>query len=797
MTSFLSRHRFELLALVLAAASCALHVWVERTPVVGLAAGSDSEEDAPLLIRGIHLLEGKVTDLQFLLRGPREPSDEVLDAVLVVEVDEKSAQAHGRWPWPRDLVAKAVDRLQAARATAVGLDIIFTDEAREEDTRVWAEALHALDRTLAEVPHLAPALAGYRAELATRGASSRDEALAEVFARSPRVVQGVMVYTDKEREQFAPREAGWATLLEPHLLRRFPGDAPGAFFEVDVADVPGWRNHSAQLSLPELARASQRLGHFSAAMDPDGVLRRLPVFAKLEGPGGFLPSLSVQTAAAALDARVEPVFDPDSGQLSGARLRSASGSPYFVPIPLAEPFTLINYPGPGEVFARLSIADVLKEPFDAKALEQLAQKVKGRAVLVGITLLGNYDQRVTPFHEFEPGVYAHAAFLSNILAQDFLTRPEGLIGLELLFMVGAAVLLARLLPRVRYKWKLGAIALLLAAWLSVDQLLFVQGVQVATVVPVLSVLTSSFGLLFLGYRTVDQEKSRLRHTFQHYLDASVMEQVLEHPERLKLGGERKELTVLFSDIRGFTSLSEQLSPEQLVTFINQYLTPMTGVVFTHGGTLDKYIGDAIMSFWGAPVDQPDHALRACRAALDFLDTLQALKVRWRAAGLPEVDIGVGINTGPMNVGHMGTESRFNYTVMGDAVNLASRLEGLNKEYGTRILISEGTYLQVKDHVVARRLGSVRVKGKQEPVAIHELRGLGLPTDTDAEAIRLFEEGLARFTARDWDAAEPLFGRVLSLWRDDVPARRYQEAIAAFRLRPPDPDWDGVFTATTK
>ncbi|MFP2906690.1 CHASE2 domain-containing protein [Pyxidicoccus sp. 3LFB2] len=784
MTSFLSRHRFELLALVLAAASCALHVWVERTPVVGLAAGSDKE--APLLVRGIHLLEGKATDLQFLLRGQRTPSDQV----LVVEVDEKSAQAHGRWPWPRDVVAKAVDRLHKAEAAAVGMDIIFTDEAREEDTRVWAEALRGLDRTLAEAPHLAPSLKGYRAELAARGASSRDEALAEVFARSPRVVQGVMVYTDKEREQFAPREAGWATLLEPHLLRRFSGSTPGAFFEVDAVDVPGWRNHSAQLPLPELARASQRLGHFSAAMDPDGILRRLPVFAKLEGPNGFLPSLSVQTAAAALGAQVEPVFNPDEGQLSGARLRSADGASSFVPIPLAEPFTLINYPGPGEVFRRLSIADVLDGTFDPKV-------VKGRAVLVGITLLGNYDQRVTPFREFEPGVYTHAAFLSNILAQDFLTRPEGLIGLELLYMVGAAVLLARLLPRVRYKWKLGASALLVFAWLTVDQLLFVQGVQVATVVPVLSVLTSSFGVLFLGYRTVDQEKSRLRHTFQHYLDASVMEQVLEHPERLKLGGERKELTVLFSDIRGFTSLSEQLSPEQLVSFINQYLTPMTDVVFTHGGTLDKYIGDAIMSFWGAPVDQPDHALRACRAALGFLDTLQALKLRWRAAGLPEVDIGVGINTGPMNVGHMGTESRFNYTVMGDAVNLASRLEALNKEYGTRILIAEGTYLQVKDSVVARRLGSVRVKGKQEPVAIHELRALGRPSGPDAEAIRLFEEGLARFTARDWDAAEPLFARVLALWPEDVPARRYQEALAAFRLRPPDPDWDGVFTATTK
>ncbi|NMO20832.1 adenylate/guanylate cyclase domain-containing protein [Pyxidicoccus fallax] len=790
MTTFLSRRRFELLALVLAAAFCALHMWVERTPVVGLAAGGDSDADAPLLVRGLHLLEGRATDLQFLLRGPRAPSSQV----VVVEVDERSAQAHGRWPWPRDTVALAVARLQQAGAAAVGLDITFTDEARGEDTRVWAEALRSLDRTLRDAPHLVPALEAYRSELAARGVSTRDESLAAVLAGSPGVVQGVMLYTDKEREQFAPREPEWAALLEPHLLRRFHGEVPGAFHEVDVARVPGWRNRSAQLPLPELARASQRLGHFSAAMDPDGTLRRLPVLAKLEVHGGFLPALSVQTAAAALGAQVEPVYDADSGQLSGARLRPRQGAPLHVPMPVAEPFTLINYPGPGEVFDRLSMADVLKPDFDAEALRR---KVAGKAVLVGVTLLGNYDQRVTPFREFEPGVYAHAAFLSNILTQEFLTRPEELIGLELLFMVGAAVLLARTLPRVPYRWKMGVMALVGLVWFGVDQALFSRGVQVASVVPLLSLLTSSFGILFLGYRTADQEKSRLRHAFQHYLDVSVMEQVLQHPERLKLGGERKELTVLFSDIRGFTTLSEQLSPEQLVSFINAYLTPMTDVVFTHGGTLDKYIGDAIMCFWGAPVDQPDHALRACRAALGFLDRLEQLKARWRADGLPEVDIGVGINTGPMNVGHMGTESRFNYTVMGDAVNLGSRLEGLNKEYGTRVLMSEHTYAQVKGHVVARRLGAVRVKGKSQPVALYELRALGTATGADADAIRHFEEGMDRFTARDWDAAEACFHRVLGLWREDGPSRRYLDATAAFRERPPGPDWDGVFTATTK
>jgi adenylate cyclase len=320
---------------------------------------------------------------------------------------------------------------------------------------------------------------------------------------------------------------------------------------------------------------------------------------------------------------------------------------------------------------------------------------------------------------------------------------------------------------------------------------------VATVLPLLSLVTSAFAVIFLGYFSVDAEKARLRSTFQHYLDASVMEQVLDHPEKLKLGGERKELTVLFSDIRGFTTLSERMTPEQLVGFINEYLTPMTDVVFAHGGTLDKYIGDAIMAFWGAPVDQPDHALRACSAALGFLEKLRELQARWRVAGLPEVDIGVGVSSGLMNVGHMGTENRFNYTVMGDAVNLASRLEGLNKAYETRILISAATYTLTRGRVAARRLGVVRVKGKQAPTDVYELRALGAPTGPDAEAIQAFEAGVAGFLARDFTGAETHFRRAVALWPEDGPSLRYLEEINTLKWNRPGPDWDGVFTATTK
>jgi adenylate cyclase len=612
------------------------------------------------------------------------------------------------------------------------------------------------------------------------------------LARAPQVVQGVIAYPRHERDRFVGQALDREPALSGPLIRRLPGSVPGSFHEVNPEKLVAWRAHSIQVPLPVFVQASKRLGHFNIAPDFDGTVRRVPPFILLEGPAGLVPLLELQTAAAALNSELEPIFEPEVRQLAGARMRRTDGIllPLQVPMTLNDPFVLINYPGPARVFPTVSLSDVVQGRVDPATL-------KGKVVLLGVTLVGNFDQRVTPFSELEPGVYIHASFLSNILSQDFLRRPLFARPLELLFMLGASLVLARLLPRVRFAWKLGATALLVASWLTVDQLLFTRGLQVATVLPLGSVIVSAFGVIFLGYFSVDAEKARLRATFQHYLDATVMDQVLAHPEKLKLGGERKELSVLFSDIRGFTTLSERMSPEQLVAFINQYLTPMTNIVFTNGGTLDKYIGDAIMAFWGAPLDQPDHALRACRAALGFVEKLDELRKRWRAAGLPEVDIGVGINSGFMNVGHMGTANRFNYTVMGDAVNLASRLEGLTKTYDTRILISAETYAHVQGRVTSRRLGVVRVKGKQVVTDVYELLAMGPPSGQDAEAIEAFEAGVECFIHREFVEAEGYFRRVLMLWPGDKPSRRYLDELGLLRRNRPGPDWDGVFTATTK
>jgi adenylate cyclase len=305
------------------------------------------------------------------------------------------------------------------------------------------------------------------------------------------------------------------------------------------------------------------------------------------------------------------------------------------------------------------------------------------------------------------------------------------------------------------------------------------------------------GITVYRYITEEREKKKIRGAFQYYLTASVINEMLKDPSKLKLGGDKKDLTVLFSDIRGFTSISEKLTPEALVHLLNEYLTAMTNLVFKYDGLLDKYMGDAIMAVFGAPLDQPDHAVRACRTALSMMEELKTLQKKWADEGRPFLDIGIGINSGDMVVGNMGSDMRFDYTVMGDSVNLGSRLEGINKEYGTNIVISEYTYAAVKDVLFCRELDAVRVKGKKLPVKIYELLGEKKDSANWEKYVSLFEEGLSKYKQGLWDEAIAAFRKVLELRPDDASAKLYIDRCEELKKNPPEGPWDGVFTMTRK
>jgi len=298
--------------------------------------------------------------------------------------------------------------------------------------------------------------------------------------------------------------------------------------------------------------------------------------------------------------------------------------------------------------------------------------------------------------------------------------------------------------------------------------------------------------------TEEKQRKQIRSAFQYYLSPQVVEEILKDPSKLKLGGEKKVLTVLFSDVRGFTSISEKLDPEILVSFLNEYLTPMTDLIFQHGGTLDKYMGDAIMAIFGAPLPQEDHPYKACSTAVKMLEELENLKRKWREQNLPEIDIGIGINTGPMSVGNMGSAQRFDYTVMGDAVNLASRLEGLNKLYGTRIIISEYTLREVqnlKKALFVRELDFVAVKGKKEPVKIYELLSLTEVLEWK-DLVEGFSTALQEYRLGNFERALALFQSLREIYPDDKPTQCFISRCETLLLSPPS-SWDGVYVAETK
>ncbi len=752
----LSRRRYELVGLAVGVAMALLH-WATD----GRQAGAGTGPRAAVL-RILSALEGRASDLQIWGRGVRAPHP----GVVVAAIDEHSVQRYGRWPWSREVLARAVTRLHEAGPAAIGLDITFTDEDRGSDAAVMSEAAEALGRALGGLPESSRlAFSPVLATLKARASATGDAALARALADAPEVVQGVSAYGSGEAQDYLEQREVAEALLGPRMLTRFPGPSGKSFFEVPLDRSIAERFVSAQVPLPRLLPPGQPLGHFNVLRDDDGVVRLTPPFVQLEHPPGLLPSLELQTAATALGATVEPVWDPELGQLVGARLRRQGQPLRTVPLSLKRPRTRIDYPGPAEVFHTVPLAEVVDGKIPPDAL-------RGKVVLVGVTLVGQYDQVVTPFRNLEAGIYAHAAMLSSILSGRFLQRGTGAVLAELIFILGAGLLLGLVLPRAS-PWLKAAVPLALAlGWMAVVQLALRRGVVLASALPLANVFLAAFAVVFVGYLATDREKIRLRRTFRYYVAESVMTEMLDHPELLRLGGEKRDCTVLFSDIRGFTALSETMAPEALVKFINGYLSPMTRIVLEEGGTLDKYIGDALMAFWGAPVPQEDHALRACRTALRFLEELEQLRKRWKAEGLPEIEIGVGINSGPMVVGNMGSDLRFDYTVMGDAVNMASRLEGANKLFQTSIMVSEETWRRVAAQATGRRLGSLRLRGRSEPVRVWELIALRSPTAEEQATIAQFEAAVDALAARRVQEAEAGFQVVLAARPDDRVARRY-------------------------
>jgi adenylate cyclase len=455
----------------------------------------------------------------------------------------------------------------------------------------------------------------------------------------------------------------------------------------------------------------------------------------------------------------------------------------------------INYRGPRDSYHYKSIADVVAGNFEPGLF-------KGKIVLIGASATGIGDLRTTPYGGINyPGVEVHANVIDNMLNHGFLVRgaPQALWDFLAILFLGIPLGIWMALVQPRWMW-FGAG--LLIPLVAVDYGAFLHGWWLNFTIPAMT-LTGNVLLVSL-YRALveEKEKRKVRTAFGQYLSPEVIRRLLVNPRLVE--PRKTDITVMFSDIRGFTSISEKLDAQELALFLNQYLSDMTRIVFKTNGTLDKYIGDAVMAFWGAPFEEPGHAAKACNAALEMMKRVRELQTQWAAQGKPRLEIGIGLNTGVASVGNMGSALRYGYTALGDAVNLSSRLEGLNKDYGTHIIVNETTYQAAKDDgFIFRELDLMRVKGKLQPVTIYQLLGrkTDFEEDGSAESVRLQVERFTRarelYRNRQWEAAKSSFQNILDEWPQDGPARVYLERCQEYSTSEPPANWDGVFVMTHK
>lgn len=575
-------------------------------------------------------------------------------------------------------------------------------------------------------------------------------------------------------------------------------------------------------NIPELQAPSSYTASFIAKLDTDGYVRRYPMFFRSGNKLGssFIPSLALQSYLLSNSYRAEVKVEKNksSKKITGFTIFDTSKDPEVkvTELPVDQMGQMmVNYYGPQmslpyisakELFSdspkmKIRTSDLSDKNVSHRIREETVDKkefMKDRNILFGATAIGVYDLRNIPIEPNYPGPEIHLTMLANLLDNNFLKiwQKESLFLPLVILVIG--IILSLGLAYTGSLQSLIALPFLFAIIVGADIFLFLKlNLIVSSFFVILLTSLVSFAIIIYKYFTEERKKRELKSTFSKYVSPAVVDELLKDAENLKLGGKRQRMTVFFSDVRGFTTISEKLTPEELSRVLNLYLTPMTEIVFKNNGTLDKYMGDAIMAFFGAPVLHPHHAREACRCALESIVKLKELQKEFAEQNLPNIDIGIGLNTGDMSVGNMGSNIVQNYTVMGDSVNLGSRLEGINKEYGTRIIISEFTYSDVKEEFSAREVDRVKVKGKNEPVRIFELIKEGPLEGSKKELVDHFNKGYELYHHNNFTEAKSYFEKALTFETDDKVSKLYIERCEDYIQEPPDQNWDGVFVMKTK
>jgi len=702
------------------------------------------------------------------------------DRIVILDIDEKSLAVPelGRWPWGRDKISGLINKLfDKYGVVIIGFDVVWA----ERDESSGLKVLDELKRNeLRGVPQFGEAIDKLRPQL------DHDAMFARTIAGRP-VVLGYYFNSDADA-----RESG---VLPPPVL-------PAGVFAGRNIGFVSWNGYGG--NLPELQAAAVAGGHFNPLVDFDGVSRRVPMLIEYKGKYYEPLSLAIVRVLMGLDeagrtnsstVKLPPIvpYLAETKSKGYGGLERIDVGPLQIPVD-ENVAALIPFRGKRNSFRYISLSDVY---FDRVPVDSL----RGKIAIVGATAPGLFDLRSTPVGSVYPGVEIHANLVAGML--DFnrgalKQKPPYMIGAEVVLLIIIGVALTLLLPLLS-PLRATLVSLLVLVLVSGFDIMIWSGANM--VLPLASsvlMIAALFALnMSYGYFIESRSKRQFTELFGQYVPPELVDKMAEDPEKYSMEGRSEELTVLFSDIRGFTSISEGLDPKQLSAFINEYLTSMSLVIRNNRGTLDKYIGDAIMAFWGAPVDDPEHARQGVVSALLMQEEMYRLSEAFVARGWPPIKIGVGLNTGVMSVGDMGSKLRRAYTVMGDAVNLGSRLEGITKQYGVGIICGQRTRELVTD-VVWRELDRVRVKGKDEPIAIFEPLGFENQVSKDKiEEMKLWNQVLRAYRAQDWDQADMLLLNLQRISGGAYLYEAYAERVAHYRKDPPGSDWDGVWKFETK
>ena len=711
--------------------------------------------------------EMKSLDFRFQARGPI-PAD---PRVAIIAVDDNALAEVGRWPWPRDVIAQVVDKAVGKYgAKALGFDIVFS----EAQVNKVDETVRILRKAVASDPYTKANLAWLEQHRKWGDVDAELESVIQKYKN--KLVPGYFFYpqgADVPELVLAQMPAERELMQSLAMTSQFTKEAM-----LGMPHIEGIEGN-----LPRITQAADAIGFFNFFPDSDGTVRRIPLMAELDG--FVYPSMGMQTLRMYLDW-------PDMAVVVG---EVGVEEVHLGPLSMQTDERgnmLLNHYGPGRTFKHISAADIL---YDRLQGDELKDKI----VIFGVTAIGVYDYRPTPFDSVFPGVEGHAVAIANILNGEELRRPAVVEVLELLSVLLLSILAGYLVyrrpPLVQGVSIIGIPLLILgfSQWMFTEQHIWIQETYL-----IVGVLLATLPTALFGYIVESRKRAFIHDAFSHYLAPSVVENLAKNPDALKLGGEEKHLTAFFSDIAAFSTFSEKLTPSELVAFLNRYLTAMSDILLEKKGTIDKYEGDAIVSFFGAPIDLEDHAVRCVVAALEQQKRLAVLREEWKEEGLPEVHVRIGINSGPMVVGNMGTQLSMNYTIMGDHVNLAARLEGVCKVYRVPILMSKDTYVLVRNEISARFVDRVRVVGRSKPVDLYQ--PIGVRSEVTQEQIqesRAYEQAWSLMMNGQYEDA---LQAMTILYVENSECGLYEvmvNRLKTYTQTPPPDDWSGVFNLKSK